>query len=68
VESLQKDKKAFEEHLRSHAEETRNLQENMEKQKNELKWLIGTEILSIFCCAHEQIKLVKENVLNLYGA
>jgi hypothetical protein len=32
-ESLQKDKKALEELLQSHAEETRELQENMEKER-----------------------------------
>ena len=44
VESLEKDKKALDELLRSHAEETRKLQERVEKEKNELGRLHNAEI------------------------
>ena len=44
AESLERDKKTLEELLRSHAEETRELQENMEKEKNELKRIHDEEV------------------------
>ena len=44
VKSLENDKKTLQEFLRSHAEESRELQENMEKEKNELKRLHEEEI------------------------
>jgi hypothetical protein len=40
-ESLQKDKKALEELLQSHAEETRELQENMEKERTTSNGLLA---------------------------
>ena len=44
VEFLEKDKKTLEELLKSHADETREMQENMEKETNELKRLHNDEI------------------------
>ena len=60
AESLEKEKKTLEELLRSHAEETRELQAKLEIEKNELKRLHDQEIQDL----RTRLDVEQKNVLN----